>query len=102
MMAIAASKAAATPVIPKPTCKPRANCLKPKEIRPQRFDLQHPLIYLKVDIIRRNPRGALLHDPRFRDQGRRTPGRSRQRTEIVAPPADLHQPDRGRGPRPAA
>jgi hypothetical protein len=32
MMAIAASKAAVTPVIPKTTCKPRANCLKPKEI----------------------------------------------------------------------
>jgi hypothetical protein len=32
MMAIAASKAAATPIIPETTCKPRANCLKPKEI----------------------------------------------------------------------
>jgi hypothetical protein len=33
MMAIAASKAAAaTPVIPETTCKPRANCLKLKEI----------------------------------------------------------------------
>jgi hypothetical protein len=65
MMAVAASKAAATPVVPEPTCKLRANCLKPKEIRLQRFDLQHPLIYLKVDTIRRNPRGALHHDPRF-------------------------------------
>jgi DNA-binding MarR family transcriptional regulator len=60
MMAVAASKAAATPVIPKPTCKPRANCLKPKEIRLQRFDLQHPLIYLKVDTIRRNPQAHCI------------------------------------------
>jgi hypothetical protein len=32
MMAIAASKAAASPSHHKRACKPRANCLKPKEI----------------------------------------------------------------------
>jgi hypothetical protein len=58
MTAAAASKAAASPAqkqacrIP---CKPRASYLKPKEILEsaqvavcRRFDLQHPLNYLKV------------------------------------------------------
>jgi hypothetical protein len=58
MTAAAASKAAASPAQKHGTqaaCKPRASYLKPKEIRksPQvgairRFDLRHPLNYLKV------------------------------------------------------
>jgi DNA-binding MarR family transcriptional regulator len=66
MTATAASKVAAMPVIPKPTCKPRANCLKPKEIRKrrnfglQRFDLRHPLNYLKVDITKRTPQAHCI------------------------------------------
>jgi hypothetical protein len=51
MTAIAASKAAASPDHDRDeTCKPRANYLKPKEIRQNqsRFDLQQPPNYLKV------------------------------------------------------
>src|SRR5467141_2589087 len=62
-----------------PICKPRANYLKPKEIRKLKiigFDLQHRPNYLKVGIKGRKHRaGVLHHDPRFRDQGRRTAGR---------------------------
>src|SRR5450631_564279 len=65
-----------------PICKPRANYLKPKEIRKIRiigFDLQRRLNYLKVGIRGRKHRaGVLHHDPRFRDQGRRTAGRPRR------------------------
>jgi hypothetical protein len=47
--AVAASKALATKTRRKKgACKPRANCLKPKEIRLYGFDLPCALNYLKV------------------------------------------------------
>jgi hypothetical protein len=57
-MALAASKATAgRGQSPKAACKPRANCLNPKEIRNlaqtgrrRRFDLRHLLNYLMVVI----------------------------------------------------
>jgi hypothetical protein len=57
MMTIAISKASPKPVPSEDPCKPRANYLKPKEVwktaqtaLQQRFDLQHLLNYLKLDI----------------------------------------------------
>jgi DNA-binding MarR family transcriptional regulator len=48
MMAAAASRAAARLAASgQPTCKPRANCLNPKEIR-SAFDLRRRVNYLKV------------------------------------------------------
>jgi hypothetical protein len=66
-MALAASKAMAGPgQWQKAACKPRANCLNPKEIRNlaqtglrRRFDLQHLLNYLMVDIASTNPTDAV-------------------------------------------
>jgi hypothetical protein len=72
MMAVAASKAVgqlkpSQNAIRKGTCKPRANCLKPKEIRKKaywraqrHFDLRQSLNYLKVKTTGRNPTGAIL------------------------------------------
>jgi hypothetical protein len=65
MMAIAASKAASRVAqSEKLACKPRANCLKPKETRKialashRRFDLRQSLNYLKVKTTGRNPADA--------------------------------------------
>jgi hypothetical protein len=71
MMAIAASRAGSQPdPVAKPACKPRANCLKPKEIRKirvgrrlKRFDLRRSLNYLKVKTIGRHPTGEKLATP---------------------------------------
>jgi hypothetical protein len=49
MQAVGASKPLATKARrKKDVCKPRANCLKPKEIRVHGFDLPSALNYLKV------------------------------------------------------
>jgi hypothetical protein len=62
MTAVAASNAGARRAFMKPACKPRANYLKPKEIRdcaekppPRRFDLRQSLNYLKVKVTGRKP-----------------------------------------------
>jgi hypothetical protein len=71
MMAIAASRAASQlDPVAKPACKPRANCLNPKEIRKigrsrhlKRFDLRGSLNYLKVKTIGRHPTSEKLATP---------------------------------------
>ena len=58
--ATAASKALATKARRwNNACKPRANCLKPKEIRVHGFDLLSALDYLKV---KRSPKAGLRQD----------------------------------------
>jgi hypothetical protein len=62
MMAVAASKAASNPKpVERRACKPRASCLKPKEIQltRQRFDLQLILNYLKLQPDRATPTGSI-------------------------------------------
>jgi hypothetical protein len=62
--AIAASKAAATNARRQGTCKARANCLKPKEIRLHSFDLRRALDYLKVKRSREAGRHQeMMHEP---------------------------------------
>jgi DNA-binding MarR family transcriptional regulator len=65
MTADAASNATGRRTLFEPPCKPRANCLKPKEIwktpngRPRRFDLRDAPNYLKVKTIGRHPTRGL-------------------------------------------
>jgi len=96
-------------------CKPRANCLKSKEIgkacrNGRRFDLRVVPNYLKVKTIGQHPSRGCWSPGRYdcimildsETKAVELPEDHGDEIQVVAASSDLHDPDRGSGAQPLA